>query len=1148
MKSCFSINSLGRLSLITMGYAILATWALQLKAPPEDISVMWLPDGYLLACLVLLPGKYWLPLCLMVSGTAFILEYLAVARPFGLILSFQLANMLESVGGALTFLYVGKGKSWFVGYRHLSSFLLFAVFFLPACSAVIGAGSLVLYSETEHFWPLYQTWWLSAGLGNLFVAPLVLYLALYLQQLRNNTRVMGSENIFRQDGVKLHGYGGLWLMAILSFVVVLVVSLPALDHYARLILTFLTLPLLIWSSIRFGMLGASVIASIVAVGSVHMMAMGNSVFTDYHTSLSAAVVELQGYLGVSIVAAYFTALSSSKARQNIQALTQVRDEFKGVLEYMPVSLWVEDFSQVRQFMDRSLEQSDTDLRTWLNDNPEALPALAGKVSVLSVNQATLDLYGARDSAELLGSLAKCFNDESLQVFREELIGLYECDDPFKAESVQLKVDGSTIYTRVNVMVMPGCYDNWERVLVAVEDLSARKKAENAINHFFDQPMNLHLIARFDGTILRVNRGWETILGYNRTLLEGMCLLDFIHPDDVEPTVSKMEGLSQGETVHYFENRYCHKKEGFRWLAWSAVASMEDELIYAVASDITERKEAETSLVDSRQIFRSTGEGIILTELDGTIRDVNPAFTVITGYEKAEVQGRHIRILQSGRQSKGFYRMMWKSIARTGSWQGEIWNRRKDGSVYPEYLTINGIRNKDGDVVRYVGVFSDMTHVKHSEERLFHISTHDSLTDLPNRTLLMELIDKALKRAVRHRSKVAILLIDIDGFKHINDSLGPESGDQLLLLFAERLQSTVRSDDTVARISGDEFVVVYEGIRQLSELTRTIESLMDQLSPSFSLADKDLPLTVSIGVSVFPDDGDKGDYLLRNADAAMFRAKEHGRNNFQFYTEELTASAFEHMFIESSLRHALNEKEFRLVYQPQYRFSDGTLSGFEALLRWHSQSRGVISPGRFIPIAEQSGFMREIGNWVLLEACIQGRCWLDKGLNFGRIAVNISGPQIKHGDLVEQVCLALNQSGLPACHLELEVTENFVMTEIDATIRQLQQLRDMGIEIAIDDFGTGYSSLSYLKKLPVNKLKIDQSFVREIHQSQGDLAIAEAIIAMAKALDLKTIAEGVETQAQADLLIDKGCQQVQGFLYHKPASPEVAEGLMTSERD
>lgn len=1139
MEKASDFRNLANLSLITLGHLLLAAWALHLVVQPENISLMWLPDGYLLGCLVLLSRSLWLPLCAMIFVATGSIELLTTDRPYSLIASFQLANFLEGIGGAWLFLRFSGGQKGFSGYRHLTAFLLFAVFLLPMGSAIIGASSVVYHGFTDQFWQVYRTWAFSAGLGNLFVAPFVIYVFGYLQKQKHLSSVSEEHASLSILG-HLPGYSALGMIAILAFLIALTPSLFEGENHAKSFILFLTLPLLIWSSIRYGMLGAAVISGVIVVSTIQLMALGVGPFLSDHHTISESVLELQSYLGVSIIASFFTALTVEKNNRHLLALEDIGEQRRDLFEHSPVSLWVEDFSQVKQHIEQALAGTDCDLRRWLDNNPDQLSILAQKVSVVSVNKTTLELFGAQSSHELLDNLNNIFNDDSLLAFKEELICLYEANGRFQTEATQLKLDGTPIFTSTNVVVSPSHRDDWARVIVSIEDITARKKAENAIDRFFDQPMNLHLIARFDGSMLRANTGWERVLGYRREQLEGKVFLDLVHPDDIKPTLDRMQGLSEGETVFYFENRYRHRNGDYRWLAWSAVASVQEGLIYAVANDITQRKAAESALRDSAEIFRSTGEGIVLTELDGRVRDVNQAFSDITGYSKEEILGQHIRILQSGQHDSAFYQAMWDSLNQTGNWNGEIWNRKKDGSIYPEYLTISTIHNNEGEASRYVGIFSDMTHIKDSEERLSYLTTHDALTGLANRTLLTEHIERALKHAARHQTQVAVMLIDIDSFKHINDSLGPEAGDELLKQFSQRLVSGVRSDDTVARISGDEFVVVYEDLKEVNAIAHMIEGLMDHFVEPFEVMDKTLNITVSVGISIYPNDGDRSDLLVRNADAAMFRAKENGRNNYQFYTQELTSSAFEHMFIESSLRNALKQGEFRLVYQPQINFEDGELIGFEALLRWHSESRGLIPPGKFIPIAEKSGFMREIGNWVLLAACQQGKEWLDQGFDFGRVAVNVAGPQIRHGDLVEQVKLALEQSGLPPENLELEVTENFVMMEAEETIAQLQALQDMGIEIAIDDFGTGYSSLSYLKQLPINKLKIDQSFVREIHRSESDLAIAEAVIAMAHALGLTTIAEGVELTDQADLLIGKGCRQAQGYLYHKPLTPEQVE--------
>jgi diguanylate cyclase (GGDEF)-like protein/PAS domain S-box-containing protein len=558
--------------------------------------------------------------------------------------------------------------------------------------------------------------------------------------------------------------------------------------------------------------------------------------------------------------------------------------------------------------------------------------------------------------------------------------------------------------------------------------------------------------------------------------------------------------------------------------------------YGTVQDITEQFLSSAKLQQAAAVFKSTLEGVMITDLKGYILDVNQAFETITGYHRSEVIGQTPRLLRSGRHNHQFYGDLWRTLGGQGHWHGEIWNRRKDGEVYPELLTITTVHDEHGQATGYVGVFSDITEAKASQQRLDFLAHHNPLTELPNRLLFNDRLKHSLELARRQQTILAVVFIDLDRFKHINDSMGHAVGDELLRHLAARLKREIRSNDTLAHLSGDEFVVLLENIGSAQHVTVVVHKLLQAFKQPFQLHGQTIYITASLGISLFPTDGEDAPVLLRNADTAMYQAKEEGRNTYRFYTQEMMAITFERMLLENALRQALERQEFHLVYQPQVSLQTGQLVGFEALLRWHHDELGVVSPAQFIPLAEQTGLIRDVGAWVLLEACRQGKTWLDQGLTFGRIAVNVAGPQLRRGGLVEVVQSTLQESGLPPVCLELEVTEGFIMEQNADSIEQLITLRDMGIQIAIDDFGTGYSSLSYLKKLPIEKLKIDRSFVKDIPHDSNDMAITEAIIALGRALNLRVIAEGVETPAQVDFLRYRGCHEGQGYWYSRPDVP------------
>ncbi len=545
----------------------------------------------------------------------------------------------------------------------------------------------------------------------------------------------------------------------------------------------------------------------------------------------------------------------------------------------------------------------------------------------------------------------------------------------------------------------------------------------------------------------------------------------------------------------------------------------------------------TAMRQAATVFESTQEGVIITDLQPRILNVNRAFTEISGYTESDVVGQNPKVLQSGRHDQSFYQALWASLLETGYWQGEIWNRRKNGELFPQLLTISTVRDERDNPTHYVAVMTDISQIKQSEQRLEYLAHYDPLTNLPNRLLLNARLRHALQQAARYRTPIAVMFLDLDRFKQINDSFGHPVGDQLLKAAGERLGHCVRVNDTVARVGGDEFVLLLEDIKQPENAAVVAEKILLGFTEPFDLAGQEIYITPSIGVCLYPRDGEEADTLLRNADTALYAAKGQGRNCYAFYSEQLTAHAFEQVMLENSLRKAITRNELLLYYQPQLDLRNGRLIGAEALVRWQHPDLGLVPPIKFIPLAEETGLIVEIGDWVLQTACTQARAWLDQGLEIGRIAVNVAGPQIKRRAIMDQVQRALESSGLPAERLELEVTEGFIMDEAEGSIELLRALRRLGVGLSVDDFGTGYSSLAYLKRLPIDKLKIDQSFVRDIPGDPDDVAIVKAIIALGQSLGLEVIAEGIETAEQQQFLTAQGCSKGQGYLFARPLPVE-----------
>ncbi len=549
-----------------------------------------------------------------------------------------------------------------------------------------------------------------------------------------------------------------------------------------------------------------------------------------------------------------------------------------------------------------------------------------------------------------------------------------------------------------------------------------------------------------------------------------------------------------------------------------------------------RARAEDRLRQAAKVFESTREGVVVTDTRGAIIAVNRAFQEITGYAEAEVLGENPRLLKSGRHEDDFYRDMWESLLAGGHWQGEIWNRRKNGEIFPEWLTISDVRDESGAISNFVGVFADITRIKHSEEKLEHLANHDILTDLPNRLLLFSYLEHAVGRARRGGLQGAVLFIDLDRFKIVNDSLGHPAGDEILRIVAKRIGERVRDVDTLARLGGDEFVVVLEDLprpESAADVAQDIIQLLD--APIVLSGGQEVFLGASIGISLFPGDGDDATSLIQYADAALFQAKESGRGTYRFYTEALTRAANRRLEMEARLRRALERDEFVLHYQPQVSVADGRLIGCEALLRWQPPGEALVSPLTFIPLAEETGLIRPLGEWVLRTACVQMKAWLDAGMAPITLAVNVSSRQFEQRDLPDRVAAILSETGLPAALLELEITESTIMRQGEQASAMLDALKRLGLSLSIDDFGTGYSSLAYLKRFAVDKLKIDKSFVGDITHDTGDEQIAATIIAMAKNLKLQVLAEGVETRAQLAFLERHGCDAFQGY-FHSPAVP------------
>ncbi|MDM8349014.1 EAL domain-containing protein [Pseudomonas sp. sp1636] len=643
-------------------------------------------------------------------------------------------------------------------------------------------------------------------------------------------------------------------------------------------------------------------------------------------------------------------------------------------------------------------------------------------------------------------------------------------------------------------------------------------------------------------------GYTALLGLPAKTLDGTRArwLQQLHPDDRAEQEQALARTLQNasQEPHTTTSRMRHQDGDYRWIQSRGQLQLDAqgraERFIGTASDISQRRANEHSLRQAAAVFDATQDGVLVTDSKQKIVHVNPAFTRITGYSPEEIIGRRPNHLSSGRHDRAFYQRLWHALAVRGSWSGEIWNRRKNGEIYPQWQRIRAIHDEQGAVSHYVAVFSDISALKRSQSELDHLAHHDPLSGLPNRLLFTERVENALKRA-KSEQQGAVLLIDLDHFKHINESLGHNIGDLLLKAVGERLAAQRGEGMTLARLGGDEFGLLYEHCLDAPQAASLAQQLLSSLGAPFSLNGHEFYISASIGISLFPGDAENLDQVLRNADSALSKAKSSGREGYAFYTQELTEFARQRVDLISALHHALANHELRVYYQPLHELANGKLIGAEALVRWQHPQRGLVAPGEFIPIAEDSGLIGAIDAWVLEQACRQMVRWQAQAQAQAQVprfvAVNVSSRLFSRGELDLQVAQVLAATGLdPAC-LELEVTESAVMDNPDAALTLLGRLRALGVRLAIDDFGTGYSSLARLKRLPVHKLKLDMSFVRGLPHDSDDVAITRAVVALGHSLDLKVLAEGIERPEQMAFLRQIGCDYGQGYLFGRPQPVE-----------
>lgn len=760
--------------------------------------------------------------------------------------------------------------------------------------------------------------------------------------------------------------------------------------------------------------------------------------------------------------------------------------------------------------------------------------------LLEVNKAFEEQIGL-SAAEVVGRSATELNIWGIQGVGPGLLQRLQAGSIRNLEMPFRRSNGQ-VFTGL-ISAEPFDLDTTPALVVVVRDISQLKETQQQLQTseekfakaFHASPDGLLLSRQSDGLLIEVNEGFSRITGFNSALSVDRSTLDLGIWVNLNERKQMLDLLKRDGFVRDFS---CHIRRNDGQIRLCEVSSRplpigNEDCMLTIARDITERHLMQEKLQQAATVFESTAEGVLITDTQQHISAVNRAFTEITGYSETEALGHTPRLLASGLHDSAFYAAMWHQLTAEGHWQGEISNRRKNGELYPSWLTISAVRNRDRQITHFVAVFADISSLKHAQARLDYQAHHDPLTGLPNRTLFESRLLAALNSQQENGGQGAVLFLDLDRFKHINDSLGHPVGDLLLKGIAVRLREQLRDIDTVARLGGDEFIILLPGLQQPSDAEHIAQKLLNCFTAPFQAGEHEFFISASIGTSLYPQDGCDVATLVKNADAAMYRSKAKGRNRVEKYTRDLTAQASERVALEHELRRAIERNELSLSFQPKISLADNRLVGAEALIRWYHPTFGDVPPEHFIPLAEENGMILQIGDWVLERACRQLCEWNSTYESLGPLSVNLAGAQLRQPNLLGRIEQLLREHQLQPDLLQLEITENFIMSQAEEALTVLHQLKKLGVQLAIDDFGTGYSSLSYLKRLPLDILKIDQSFVRGLPDDPHDAAIVRAIIALGRSMQFTIIAEGVETLAQQQFLTEEGCEQIQGYIVSLP---------------
>lgn len=965
-------------------------------------------------------------------------------------------------------------------------------------SAFVGTFSLYGQGviEQTQFKKTLLFWWMGDGLGVMLLAPMV------IAELKH--RPMLWTPALRKQAFLL-----LTLLLTSCLLIFTQLSVELLAHQVRI---FILIPLVVWAALSFNSRMVSLAILTITLFATFGTVYGQGFFAE---STLANRLDLWGLLLILSVLGYALSAVNYQRNQLVNKLKRSQRNLQRAQHIAKVGSWEWDIEHEKL--------------TWSAETYRifGLPLGAPISPAMFFDFAHPEDLASKKQAWQAALAGAPYHTE----YRISLNNTLK----WVQEQAELNFDqqGKAVYA-----------------LGSLSDISDSKFAEATLRQsqrsqqlLIDTALDGVIQLNQNGEIILYNQEVRKILGWGSDRIFQQKLLDLIVPD-YDRTGRWQEIIhllcaAQTDIDHARCELEAKHRDGHLLQLELSISrvTLDDSVEFNLfLRDITQRKQEEEQLLLAAKVFESSNESILITDVNNNIVVANSAFLNMTGYTMEEIRGRNPRFLSSGDHDAKFYRDMWHSINTTGSWQGEILDHTKQGLRFFQHLAITSIRNSDGDLTHHIAISSDITERKEYDKNIHFLAYYDVLTGLPNRSLLRDRLGQLIATAHRDHMTFALLFLDLDRFKYINDSMGHSVGDKLLQSVAQRLQECVREGDTVARIGGDEFIILLREV-DAQGVSLVSDKILKSLATPFNLNGQIISTYASVGIALYPEHATDIDVLMKNADAAMYHAKENGRNNYKFFTPEMNFRANKLFSMEKDLRTALDQDQFTLVYQPQVDLTTGLICGAEALIRWKHPDNGNVPPAEFIPVAEETGQIVAIGEWVLRTACWRFAQWQKKGMRPFPIAVNLSIRQLRQPNLAEVIENILKETGLNPQLLELEITEGIMMGDTKAAMTFLTRMHELGIQMSIDDFGTGFSSLSYLKNLPVNKLKVDQSFVRDIETDQSDAAIVRSIISLGHRLDLKVIAEGVENIAQLDFLRIRGCDEVQGYYFSRPLGAE-----------